>query len=314
MRLSSERLAQIALLWSEAVGPAGLKRLMASFGSAERVLRATIDELLSPDLRLRRQQAELIVSLRHSLGDYEKACEACYKRYVHLLFAEDAGFPPPLREIPNAPALLTAFGAWLPTDDPGIAIVGTRMPTPEGIRTAWELARVCGRHRITVVSGLAHGVDRAAHEGALAAGGRTLAVIGSGLLRVSPKAPEDLEARIAGSGAIFSEYAPKARVNAAHLMARNRLTSGLARAVVVVQARARGGALVTADYARRQGRVVAAVPWPEDLPEGVGCHLLLEAGARPLRGPDDLSELIAELRQGLGRGTPPAEQLNLLND
>lgn len=314
MRLTPERMAQVALLWSEAVGPAGLKRLMARFGSAEKVLRASLDELLSPDLRLRRQQAKRILSLRKRLGGVEKVCQACHKRYVHLLFAEDAEFPSPLREIPNAPVLLTVFGAWLPADDPAIAIVGTRTPTPEGIHMAHELARACSRHRITVVSGLAHGIDRAAHEGALAAGGRTLAVIGCGLLMVSPRDPQDLEARIAGAGAIFSEYHPKANVNPARLMARNRLTSGLARAVIVVQARARGGALVTAEYARRQGRILAAVPWPDDLPEGVGCRQLLDAGAYPIRGPEDLGDLIAQVKQALSRGVPPDEQLKFLED
>lgn len=314
MRLTPERLAQVALLWSEAVGPAGLKRLLAHFGSAQRVLRASLDELLSPDLRLRRQQAHRILSLRKRLGGVEEVCQVCYTRYVHLLFAQDAGFPRPLREIPNAPVLLTVFGAWLPTDDPAIAIVGTRTPTPEGIRVAQELARACGRHRITVVSGLAHGIDRAAHEGVLAAGGRTLAVIGCGLLRISPQDPQDLEARIAGSGAIFSEYHPEARTNAARLMARNRLTSGLARAVIVVQARARGGALATADYARRQGRILAAVPWPDDLPEGVGCRQLLDAGAYPVRGPEDLGDLIAQVKQALSRGAPEDKQLKFFDN
>lgn len=314
MRLTQERLAQVALLWSEAVGPAGLKRLLAHFGSAERALRASLDELLSPDLHLRRQQADLILSLRSRLAEYEEAYEKCYRRYVHVLFADEAGFPPPLREIPNAPVLLTAFGNWLPTDWWAVAIVGTRTPTPEGIRIARDLARTCARHRITVVSGMAHGIDRAAHEGALAAGGRTLAVVGCGLLAIHPKHTRGIEARIANAGAVFSECAPEAEANPARLMARNRLTSGLARAVIVVQARARGGALVTAEYAKRQGRLVAAVPWPAELPEGVGCQQLLKAGAYPIRGPDDLRELIQQVEHRPAPGAPSGEQLHLLDD
>jgi len=314
MRLSEERLAQVALLWSEAVGPAGLKRLIAHFGSAERVLRANFDELSSPDLGLHRGQAEIIVSLRSRLAEFEEACELCHLRYVHLLFADEPGFPPPLAEIPNAPVLLTACGNWLPIDDPAVAIVGTRTPTPEGAQMARELARTCARKKITVVSGLAQGVDRAAHEGALSAGGRTLAVVGCGLLAIRRKDTGGLEARIASAGAVFSEYAPYAEQSLPHLMARNRLTSGLARAVIVVQARARGGALVTADDAKRQGRIVAAVQWPEELPEGIGCRQLLRAGARPIREPEDLQELIEQIRHGLASDVQPERQLPLLDD
>ncbi len=314
MRLTPERLAQVALLWSEAVGPAGLRRILAHFGTAERALRAARDELASPDLDLRPPQVELILSLRRRLSEFEAEWEECVRRYLRPLFSDDQGFPPPLREIPNAPALLTVYGNWLAADELAVAIVGTRTPTAEGAHLAAELARECAAGGATVVSGLAAGVDRAAHEAALAAGGRTLATVATGLLAISRKETGGLESRIASSGAVFSEYGPVAPASVAHLMARNRLTSGLARAVVVVQSRARGGSLVTADYARRQGRVVAAVPWGEDLPEGVGCGLLLEAGARPVRTAGEMRALLDELRRALTAEPLPKTQLHLLDD
>jgi DNA processing protein len=314
MRLTAERLAQMALLWSEAVGPAGLARLLAHFGGADRALRATRDELASPDLDLRPTQVASILSLRARLPYVEADYDECTSRYIRGLFPDDPGFPPLLRDIANAPALLTIYGNWLPTDDPAVAIVGTRTPTPDGARLAAELARACAATHATVVSGMAAGVDRAAHEAALAAGGRTVAVVGSGLLALHRRETGGLEARIATAGAVISEVAPHAQVSVAHLMARNRLTSGLARAVVVVQARARGGSLVTAEYARKQGREVAAAPWPEALPEGVGCAQLLRAGARSLAGADGMAALVEDLRAGRAAPAESQPQLHLPED
>lgn len=313
MRLTPERLAQVALLWSEAVGPAGLRRLLEHFGSAERTLRATRDELAGVTPTLRPNQIDLIASLHSRLPRYEALWEECVRRYVRPLFPEDQGYPPHLRDIPNAPALLTVYGNWLARDDPGVAIVGTRTPTADGERAAAAIAKACAGEGITVVSGLALGIDRAAHEAALEADGRTIAVVGSGVLAVNRRRTGGLEGRVAEAGAVISELGPHAPPSVPHLMARNRLTSGLARAVVVVQARTRGGSLVTADYARRQGRLVAAVDWPEGLPEGIGCRRLLEAGARAVAADGDLRALIDEICQGPLTG-PADGQLPLLDD
>jgi DNA processing protein len=311
MRMTEERLARLALLWSEAVGPAGLARLLAHFGSAVRILQASRGELAAPALRLRPEQVAAIAGLRRRLPQYEDAWREYERRYLHVLFPEDEAYPPPLREIANRPAVLTIYGNWLACDDPAVAIVGTRTPTAAGLAMAEQLALVAAAQGVTVVSGLAPGIDQAAHRGALRGGGRTIAVVGCGLLAINRRDTGGLEREIAGRGAVISELEPRAPASVPHLMARNRLTSGLARAVIVVQSRFRGGALVTADYAVRQGRVVAAVPWPEDLPEGAGTRQLLQQGALAIAGPADLEELVAQLRRCLAGPAPRPQQLPL---
>ncbi|MBC7288400.1 MAG: DNA-protecting protein DprA [Armatimonadetes bacterium] len=295
MRFDSERLAQLALLWSGLVGSAGLEKLIAAFGSARAALEATADELLASGLRLTPQQARGIGGLRMRLSDYESLWEEAERRYIHVVFRQDERYPVPLREIPNPPWAVSVYGSWLNIDDPAVAIVGTRNATADALALASELAATCARRGVTVVSGLARGIDQAAHRGALRAGGRTIAVVGCGLLAIDRRATGGLETEIASHGAVISEVGPYTEPSVPTLMARNRLTSGLARAVVVVQSRSRGGALVTADYSRKQGRLVAAVPWPEDLPESAGTSMLLGEGAIPVRTPADIEKLLDQL-------------------
>lgn len=312
MRISQERLARLALLWSEAVGPAGFARLISHFGSALAVLQATAEELLRPSLRLQARQVSLIQSLGEVLDHYEQLWKECIDRHVHVVFDDDAAYPPPLRDIPTPPPVITLYGNWLPIDDPAVAIVGTRRPSAEGIEMAASLARACAQQRVTVISGLARGIDEAAHVGALQAGGRTFAVVGSGVLAIEPGRPAQLAARIAASGGIISEVAPRTPASVPRLLARNRITSGLARAVIVVQSYDRGGALVTADYARRQGRRVLAVPWPESVPQGAGTRALIEAGAVPVSSATEMVALAQELRSGAP--APPPAQPRLLDE
>ncbi|MCD6352370.1 MAG: DNA-processing protein DprA [Armatimonadetes bacterium] len=307
MRVSKERLARLALLWSEAVGPGGLARLVAHFGTAWQALHARREDLAVTSLRLNERQIALITTLPGRLDQFEEEWRTCSQYYIRVLFPGDEGYPEPLVRIPNAPAVLTMYGNWLPTDDPAVAIVGTRRPTPEGEAITRELAAACARRGLTVVSGLARGVDEAAHRAAVEEGGRTLAVVGCGLLAIESRRTGGLERLIAEKGAVLSELGPYSKTTVPHLMARNRLTSGLARAVLVVQSRQRGGALVTAEYARKQERLVLAVPWPEGLPEGEGTAALLASGAKPVSSADEIAQLGDDLHAAAGERRPPQQ-------
>ncbi len=314
MRLNTDKLARLALLWSEAVGPAGLLRLVAHFGTAEKVLTASADDFASPDLGLRPEQIALLTGLRNRLEDFEAQWEECRSRYIRVLFPDDDGYPRILRDIPNRPGVLAIRGNWLASDDPAVGIVGTRRPTKDGLRMTEILAKTCASVGMTIVSGLAFGVDQAAHEAALAAHGRTIAAVGCGILAIEAEKSGGMESRIAEQGAVLSEFAPRAPVTVPHLMARNRLTSGLARALIVVQSRHRGGSLITARNAARQGRIVAAVAWPEEVPEGEGCRELLRARAVELRGAEDMRALADRLRTEQPAPARGSSQLPLLGE
>ncbi len=298
MRLDEEKLARLALLWSGTVGAAGLAKLISAFGSARAALAADPDQIVASGLRLPPETARRIATLRRWLPRFEAYWRECERRYIRVLFREDQAYPLPLREIPNPPWVLSVYGSWLKVDDPAVAIVGTRNATPEGLELAAQLAAACARRGVTVVIGLARGIDQAAHRGALRAGGRTIAVVGCGLLAIDRRVTGGLETEIAGRGAVLSEVGPHTQPSIPTLMARNRLTSGLARLVIVVQSRRRGGALVTAEYARKQGRLVAAVPWPAEMPEGAGTAMLLDEGAEEIRRPEQLDPLLDRI------GTP----------
>jgi len=187
-------------------------------------------------------------------------------------------YPSALRSLSRPPDRLWIDGT-LP-DAPYVAVVGTRAPDREGTRFSRDLGEALARAGVTVVSGAALGVDEAAHEGALAAGGRTIAVLGTGVDVVYPSTHRDLQARIAGQGALVSELGPGTPPRRSHFPERNRIVAALASATVVVQAGAKSGALSTAAEARRLGRTVVAVAWSPYDPRGEGTAVLLRSGAR----------------------------------
>ncbi len=298
---AEERLARIALIWSEAVGPAGLQRLLDFFGSAQAAIGAAAEDLAHPELRLRPEQIGKIRALPAQLERYKQLLEECDKSLVRVVLAGDEEYPPPLRGIPSAPPVMSIFGRWIAGDDPAVAIVGTRQPTDEGLAEARRIAEALARRRITVVSGMARGIDAAAHRGAMAGLGRTIAVLGCGLLNIRPYRRLEFARRIASDGAVMSETHPLVPPSTTRLVMRNRIISGLARVLVVVQSRNVGGALIAAQHARRQGRVVFAVQWPGSIPQGEGCRMLLEQGARPLEPGADIQPILdalEEVRQG----------------
>jgi len=236
-----------------------------------------------------------------------------------LIPCTSARYPPGLTTDPAAPPALYVLGNTEALGTPQIAMVGARAATAAGIDIAQEFARAFARLRITVTSGLAVGIDAASHTGALAAGGRTIAVCGHGLDRVYPEQNRALAARVREHGALVSQYPPGTPPRPELLVRRNRLLSGLALATLVVEADARSGSLATARHARDQGRPVFAVPGSIRNPLAAGCHALIRSGARLARGPNDVLELLnisfldQELTTDRPRPLSPAERPALLD-
>ena len=228
-------------------------------------------------------------------------------RAATTLRIADAGYPPPLRTIADPPPLLHVRGDATALLAPAIAIVGSRQPTPSGRETAFDFARGLAAAGLVVASGLAAGIDAAAHRGALAAGGRTVAVCGTGLDVVYPGTNAELATRIAAQGALVSEFPPGTRPLPHHFPRRNRLISGLALGVLVIEARHRSGSLITARLAAEQGREVFALPGSIHNPLARGCHRLIRDGARLVETVEEvLAGLQADLFGALAAGPAQA--------
>lgn len=275
------------------VGPLTSRALLERFKTATKVLSAPIASLrevsgVGPRLaaRLARARREL---------DPASELALCRRHGVHLVRLGDADYPPPLLTIPDPPPLLYARGTYEPRDQLAVAIVGSRRSTTYGARVAERLASSLARVGLTVVSGLARGVDAAAHRGALKAGGRTLSVLANGLAEIYPPEHTDLAKQIAEAGALLSEMPMSQRPLAGLFPQRNRLISGLSHGVVVVEATPRSGSLVTARHAIEQNRDVFAVPGPVDSLSSQGCHRLIRDGAKLVETVDDILEEIGPL-------------------
>ena len=207
----------------------------------------------------------------------------------------DPRYPPPLLETPDPPALLYARGTFEPRDQLAIALVGSRRCTSYGMRIAERLASSLARTGFTIVSGLARGIDAAAHRGALKAGGRTIAVLANGLEQVYPPEHAELAGEIARRGVVLSELPMRQGPLAGLFPQRNRIISGLCLGVVVVEAAPRSGSLSTAHHAMEQNREVFAVPGPVDSLASRGCHRLIRDGARLVETVDDILEELGPL-------------------
>ena len=226
-----------------------------------------------------------------------------------VLTPADAGYPAPLREIYDPPAVIYMKGRWSEADDRiAVAIVGSRHCSHYGERTAGHLAYELALRGVTVVSGMARGIDAAAHWGALKAAGRTLAVLGNGLSSIYPPEHRELAEAIAQHGAVISEYPMRMKPLGHNFPRRNRLISGLSLGVVVVEAAAKSGALITADQALEQGREVFAVPGNIGSLTSEGTHHLLKQGAKLVTSVEDILE---ELRlKPMERVTGPSGKVS----
>lgn len=225
---------------------------------------------------------------------------------IRQLAFGDAEFPAHLREIPAPPDRLWVRGRLVAEDALAIAIVGSRRATPFGLELAERLAGDLAARAITVVSGLARGIDSAAHRGALEAGGRTVAVLGCGVDVVYPPENRRLAARIAERGALLSQFAPGAPALAHHFPVRNRVIAGLALGVVVVEAAEQSGTLITAGHAGDLGREVMAVPGRAGAPSSRGTHRLIRDGAALVESWEDVVALLPARWRACVAAGPPA--------
>ncbi len=312
-----ERLTWIGLAWVQGLGPAAFWRLIGRFGAPSGIVRAAPEDLAAVAPRLQPQTVAAIGELDSSVTSIEETIAELSENAVRVLCAFEPDFPARLHEAAPVPPVVCVWGELRPEDDQAVSIVGTRSASAEGLDMAQALSAAFANQGMTVVSGLARGCDTAAHVGALEAGGRTIAVLGCGINVCHPSENAPLAHRIAAQGAVLSELAPEVRPSVPRLMARNRLQSALSKAVVVVEAGAKGGSHQTTDTARRQGRLVVAIEWPpSDCPERAGVAQLLRSGALPVRGPADVPELAARVRAHVckprpGRGRESAAQLEL---
>ena len=285
----------LALALTPGIGAKTARRLIEQFGSVEDIFLASTDELTSVPRVTPAIALELLAS---PLDQYEQELLTLDDAGLRAITLEDDSYPANLRLAADSPILLFSRGSVHEADSQAAAIVGSREASPAGSELARDLAERLAGHGLTIVSGLALGIDAAAHRGALNAQGRTLAVLGSGINVVHPRENADLAEEIVGRGALLSELHPNAPPSGPTLMARDRIVSGLARAVIVVEARAKGGSLDTAAKAFKQGRLVYAVPGSE------GTEKLLQEGARRLDPAGDLEPLVqAILGHALGGDT-----------
>lgn len=291
----ADRVEALRLALVPGVGPRIRRALLERFGSAEAVLRASPVALrevpgVGPKLSAR------LAGATHEI-DAEAEIALCEANQVRILMDTDVDYPALLRQVPDPPGVLFLRGELRAQDELALAIVGTRHPTTYGVRQAERLAGSLARAGMTVISGLARGIDAAAHRGALAAGGRTLAVLASGVLNIYPPEHAELARLVVEHGALLSESPPRAEPLAGAFPQRNRVISGLALGVLVVEAGDHSGALITARHAMEQGREVFAVPGRIDDRTSRGCHRLIRDGAKLVETVEDILEELGPLYQ-----------------
>ena len=286
MRTDRERF--IVLNQVPGIGPAAVRRLLEAFGGLDRVFAASARELQAAGLRL--PVSEQLVSVCRDERSLERELELARSTGITILTPADTDYPELLRTIHDPPLALYVRGIAEKMEGPAVAIVGSRRASLYGLECAGRLACELALRGATVVSGLARGIDGAAHRGALKGGGRTLAVLGSGLDQLYPPEHGPLAEEIAETGWLVSEHPMGTLPLPLHFPRRNRLISGLSLGVVVVEAAARSGALITADSALEQGREVFAVPGPMTSVTSQGTHRLLKQGARLVTSVEDILE------------------------
>lgn len=270
------------------LGPKRFQLLMKHFGSPERVWRSKEAELAQV-LGRTSPVVQNLLQCRATL-DLEKELADLRERKIQVLTLEDAAYPVNLLQIYDPPPVLYVKGALAPEDAKAVAVVGSRRATPYGKAIADQLAYDLAQAGITVVSGLARGVDTCGHRGALRCGGRTLAVLGCGADVVYPRENRELFEEIAAKGAIISEFPLGTPPEATNFPVRNRIISGLSLGILVVEAAEDGGALITADFALEQGRDVFAVPGAITNRYSRGTNRLIKEGAKLVEGVADILE------------------------
>jgi DNA processing protein len=309
-----DRAAYIRLALVPGVGSMTMMRLIAHFGDADSVLKASLSQLG----QVNRVGAVLATSIRESKtnGYATRVLDHCNEQQVSIALPGDTSYPKKLANISDPPLLLFVRGEYRSEDELAIGMVGTRHATHYGSVMAERISRGLCYKGITVVSGLARGIDSICHRTALEHGGRTIAVLGSSLSDVYPPEHASLADRIAEQGCLFSETPPFSQPRRGVFPQRNRIISGLSDGIVVVEAAERSGSLITASHAGNQGRAVFAVPGPATSRTSQGCNQLIRDGATLVQSAEDVIEGLGPLpdrvvmNDGTVVGHPRELQLN----
>lgn len=282
----------VALNLVKGIGAARMRLLLNHFDDAETAWNASPADLVAAGISAR--LAEAIVEARAS--DRLDRAYAVIDRYnISVLTWDHPDYPRRLLSIEAPPPVLYCIGSCRPEDETAVAVVGTRRAGAYGRQVADDLAGMLARSGVTIVSGLARGIDAVAHSAALRAGGRTFAILGSGVDQIYPPENARLAAEICLQGALLSDYAPGTRPDAVNFPPRNRIISGLALAIVVVEAGEKSGALITANYAHLQGRQVFAVPGSIYAVQSKGTNALIRDGCEIM---NDITSLLKQLHLG----------------
>jgi DNA processing protein len=297
------------------VGPARFRNFKNHFGSLSDAFASPVSELKKVE-GITDALARKILSFASQRELAEKEMELSRQNGIRILTVEDEFYPSLLRTIANPPQVLYCRGRVEIFNEPSIALVGSRRPTSYGEQVAERFSRDFTRAGLAVVSGLARGIDTAAHRGALKAQGKTAAVLGSGLLRIYPPENRRLADAVAESGLVASEFPLHSPPDSAHFPQRNRIISGLSLGTVVVEAQENSGALITARFAAEQGRDVFAVPGPVTSRLSAGPHRLIKEGAKLSEKAEDVLEEIEPLigRFFCGSGKEPVRAENFKED
>jgi len=287
----------LKLIRAEGIGPTLLGRLLEYFGDVDRILGASVSALTKIE-GIGSKTAELIARSRNAF-DAEKELAMADKFGVWVIHLQDERYPPALKAIYDPPPVLYVKGSLTRSDNLAMAIVGSRRCTHYGTEQANRFSHLLASAGFTIVSGLARGIDTAAHRGALAAGGRTIAVQGCGLSNIFPPENKALFEQIVENGAVISELPLGYEPLAENFPGRNRIIAGLSMGVLVVEATYRSGALISAQAAVDNNREVMAVPGRIDSPASAGCHKLLKQGARLVDSIEEVIDALGYVGDGL---------------
>ncbi|TWU41920.1 DNA-processing protein DprA [Novipirellula artificiosorum] len=293
-------MALLRLSMLPGLGPRTLTALLERFDTAEQVLSAGESDLAM----VHGVGAKLIHTIRTASHhvDVETLVTWCHENEVTIVRQGQAGFPRSLEQMVDTPPILFVRGGMVPQDTLAISIVGTRHGSVYGLKQAERFGYALAKAGVTVISGMARGIDAAAHQGALHAAGRTIAVLGSGLGQIYPPEHKTLADSIASSGAVISEYGPDAKPRAGMFPQRNRLIAAMGVATLVIEAPDRSGALITARLACEMNRDVLALPGPVTSRTSRGCNQLIRDGARLVQTVDDVLEELGPMFEPVESG------------
>ena len=287
----------LALSMIDNLGPVTARRLLNIFGNPEAIFKASFTDLKSIE-GIGEKRAKAIKSFNR-WNEAEEIIKKCKDLNIGLITQEEDSYPENLKTIPDPPLVVFVSGKPIPGDRYAVAIVGSRKYTDYGRRVTEKLSCELSEIGITIVSGLARGVDTTAHIGAIKSKGRTIGVFGSGLDKPYPPENRQLIRKVTEHGYVISEFPPGMPPNKENFPKRNRLISGLSLGVIVVEAGLESGALITANYALEQGREVFAVPGSIFSKNSAGTNNLIKKGARLVSGVDDILEELAPKLKGL---------------